>query len=81
MSTERALGVLWDTEKDCFVYRIKPPDLTNTRRKVMSLVASLYDPIGFLAPFVVRAKIFIQKLWKCPALGWDEEMPPELLRV
>ena len=36
-------------------------------------MAKLFDPLGFIAPFVIRAKIIMQKLW---LLGndWDSEI-------
>ena len=51
-------------------------ELANARRNVISATASIFDPIGFLAPFIVRAKIFLQSLWKLRQ-GWDEKIPEE----
>ena len=77
LPTERALGVIWDVQKDAFLFKIKPKELADTRRKVISLTASIFDSIGFLAPFIVRAKIFLQSLWKLRE-GWDEKVPEEI---
>ena len=63
MPVERALGVIWDTRLDCFVYKVVKRDIADTRRKILSLIASLFDPIGFLAPFLVRAKLLLQQVW------------------
>ena len=76
LPAERALGVIWDVQKDVFLFKIKPKELADTRRKVISLTASIFDPIGLLAPFIVRAKIFLQSLWKLRQ-GWDEHIPEE----
>ncbi|XP_022806184.1 uncharacterized protein LOC111343295 [Stylophora pistillata] len=76
LPTERALGVIWDVQRDAFLFKIKPKELADTRRKVISLTVSVFDPIGFLAPFIVRAKIFLQSLWKLRQ-GWDEKIPEE----
>ena len=62
LPTQRALGVFWDVQNDTFIYKFKPKELANTRRKVVSVTASIFDPIGFIAPHVVRAKIFLQSL-------------------
>ena len=62
LPTERAVGVIWDVHKDAFLFKIKPNELADTRRKVISFRTSIFDPIGFLAPFTVRAKIFLQSL-------------------
>ena len=76
LPSERALGVIWDVQKDVFLFKIKPKGLADTQQKVISLTASIFDPIGFLAPFIVRAKIFLQSLWKLRQ-GWDEKIPEE----
>ena len=75
---EHALGVIWDTNSDCFVYEVVKRNIADTCRKMLSLIATLFDPIGFLAPFLVRAKILLQQLWQC-GIGWDDVLPSELL--
>ncbi|GFU13723.1 uncharacterized protein NPIL_59501, partial [Nephila pilipes] len=52
----------------------KPPC---TKRAVLKSAAHIFDPIGFISPFVVRIKCLLQKLWT-KGLGWDEEFPDEL---
>ena len=44
---------------------------------VISLTASISDPIGFLVPFIVWAKTFPQLLWEV-GQGWDEKVPEEI---
>ena len=78
MPVERALGIIWDTNSDCFVYEVVKRNIADTRRKMLSLTASLFDPTGFLAPFLVRAKILLQQVWHC-GIGWDDLLPSELL--
>lgn len=39
-------------------------------------MSKLFDPIGLVAPIVIRAKIFIQELWRLQ-LNWDETIPQE----
>ena len=78
LPVERALGVIWDTRLDCFVYKVAKRDIADKRRKILSLIASLFDPIDFLAPFLVRAKLLLQQLWQF-GIGWDETPPPEFL--
>ncbi|XP_068140066.1 uncharacterized protein [Drosophila tropicalis] len=41
------------------------------------LIAKLFDPAGWLAPFVIQAKVFMQELW-LQELGWDDQLPSEL---
>ena len=76
---EHALGVVWDTSSDCAVYEVVKRDIADTRREILSLIASLFDPTGFLAPFLVKAKIFLQDVWQL-GVGWDDTLPPEFLK-
>ncbi|GFS67753.1 uncharacterized protein NPIL_672941 [Nephila pilipes] len=48
-----------------------------TKRAVLKSAAHIFDPVGFISPFVVRIKCLLQKLWT-KGLGWDEEFPDEL---
>ena len=78
MPVERALGVGWDIQRDHFTFTIKQRKPAHTRRQLLSIIASLFDPLGFLAPFVVRAKILLQKVWQL-GLAWDDPLPLDLL--
>ena len=42
----------------------------------------MFDPTGFLAPVLLRGKILLRKTWEVPnnELGWDDCLPPELMR-
>ena len=51
-----------------------------TKRIILSQVNGIYDPLGLLSPFVVKAKIHLRKLWTFePKLEWDDELPEPLL--
>ena len=78
MPVERALGVGWDTQRDNFVFIVKKRPPAQTRRQLLSIMASLFDPLGFLAPFLVRAKILLQRVWQL-GLAWDDHLPQDLL--
>ncbi|XP_033759555.1 uncharacterized protein LOC117341801 [Pecten maximus] len=71
---ERALGVQWCTESDVIRFKIVIKDQPLTRRGILSMVSSVYDPLGFLAPFVLTAKVILQELCKLQ-LGWDDQVP------
>ena len=78
LPVERALGVEWNVEKDTFEFRVIRRKRVFTRRGILSDVSSLYDPMGFAAPFVLPAKRLLQQLCK-DKVGWDEEIPQEVL--
>lgn len=71
---ERVLGVEWCIESDTFQYRIALKDRPMTRRGILSSVSSIYDPLGFAAPFLLRAKRILQLLCK-EAIDWDDPVP------
>ncbi|KAJ8346865.1 hypothetical protein SKAU_G00282660 [Synaphobranchus kaupii] len=72
LPTERALGVQWCTEEDTFAYSIKLQDKSMTRRGILSVVNSIYDPLGFLAPVVLLARLLSRDLCK-EKQGWYKE--------
>ena len=71
----RALGVQWCVESDTFKFRITVKDKPITRRGILSVVSSIYDPLGFAAPFTLTAKKLLQDLCKEERLGWDDDLP------
>ena len=46
-----------------------------TRRGILSRVSSVYDLVGFVAPFSLYAKRILQDLGEKERLGWDETVP------
>lgn len=76
----KVLGVIWNRLTDNFEYTINLPEPTQpiTKRQILSEVAKLYDPLGWIAPVVVVAKMVIQKLWRS-RLEWDDVVRGELL--
>ncbi|XP_063952062.1 uncharacterized protein LOC135153434 [Lytechinus pictus] len=79
LAEEKVLGVFWDREKDEFSYRVKVDkfmDKRLTKRIILSQVARIFDPIGYTAPFVIRAKIGLQQLWE-NGYDWDAVLPDE----
>ncbi|KAL4009060.1 hypothetical protein ACER0C_002912 [Sarotherodon galilaeus] len=60
---ERALGVQWCVQSDSFKFRIAIQQKKATRRNILSITSSIYDPLGILAPVVLPAKkIFARQL-------------------
>ena len=77
LPTERSLGVLWDVEEDKIGFSVKKEeDDVPTRRKILSIMSSVYDPIGFTAPFVLNAKKILQVCSK-QKIDWDQTIPVE----
>lgn len=76
----RALGVYWDPETDVFGFKFTPPCKPNTKRGILSVASSLFDPLGFLAPLTLPVKIILQDLWRA-GVSWDEEVPEPFLSL
>ncbi|XP_065203485.1 uncharacterized protein LOC135833643 [Planococcus citri] len=76
----RALGIDWNTEKDVFEFvsltNLKWAGKTLTKRSALSFVASIFDPLGLLAPLTIAGKLLIQQLWSVNA-GWDDPVSPQ----
>lgn len=69
------LGLRWHPHEDRFSY-VTRLTLANTisKRTVLSLTSKLFDPLGWLAPTTVRAKIFFQSTWLLD-VDWDVPLP------
>ncbi|XP_048041384.1 uncharacterized protein LOC125265300 [Megalobrama amblycephala] len=77
LPVQNVLGVRWDVESDTFTFNVTLDEKPATRRGILSIVASVYDPLGFLAPFVVSGKKVLQEMCH-KGIGWDEPLPSEL---
>ena len=51
-----AVCVTWDIESDILGFQIVMHDIKSTRRRLLSVVISIYDPIGLVSPLVSPAK-------------------------
>lgn len=78
-SSTPVLGLQWQTSEDAFTFKVNYLPITGkiTKRIVLSRIAQIFDPMGWLAPVVVTAKIFMQSLWLLKS-SWDDDLPEEL---
>ena len=76
-----ALGVLWSPSEDEFKYQVHQPsgDHSSTKRAFLKRIATLFDPLGFLAPYIIRAKIILQEMWES-GVDWDDSVEESLSR-
>ncbi|XP_058448907.1 uncharacterized protein LOC131428866 [Malaya genurostris] len=74
--TIKALGISWEPEADHlrFDSQIRCSNEPPTKRTILWDIAKLFDPLGLIAPVVVRAKILMQELWLL-LCGWDDPVP------
>ncbi|XP_068243793.1 uncharacterized protein [Palaemon carinicauda] len=74
LPVERTLGMEWCTETDTFNFNVKLIQRPSTRRNVLSIVSSIFDPLGMISPFILTGKKVLQTLCK-QDLGWDDPIP------
>lgn len=74
---ERALGLNWYEESDMFKFKITIRDRPFTRRGLLSVVGSVYDPLGMLVPVVLPAKTILQDLCRLK-IRWDNDLPEHI---
>lgn len=75
----KALGLQWHPRNDYFYFKLEF-DITKTtftKRHILSETAKIFDPLGWLAPCTVKAKILMQKLWLLP-IDWDDKVPIDI---
>ncbi|CAB0033670.1 unnamed protein product [Trichogramma brassicae] len=71
------LGLKWLPRLDYFTFQFRPAftALPATRRTVLSAIARTFDPLGWLAPVLILAKILLQDIfidgtdWDAPIAG------------
>lgn len=74
LPVEHTSGLQWYVETDQFGFKASAQERPQTRRGILLVVSSLYDPLGFLARFSMMAKLLLQELCR-KSLGWDEAIP------
>lgn len=77
--TVTALGIIWNPATDMFHFKLTLPDINQTfsKRNVLSDISRLFDPLGWLAPLIVRSKMLMQQLW-LQGISWDESLPDSI---
>ena len=68
---ERTLGIQWNTDTDMLCFSAEEKKKPHTRRGILSTVAALYDPLGFLAPVVLVGKQILRETCLLE-MGWDD---------
>ncbi|XP_062558149.1 uncharacterized protein LOC134223027 [Armigeres subalbatus] len=85
---ESVLGMRWLPEDDVFTYTLAlrndlQPILNEqhvpSKREVLKVVMSLFDPLGFVSFFLVHGKVLMQDVW-ASGIAWDEKIGEELFQ-
>ena len=74
----KILGLQWNVTDDNFSFSARSNSNSRfTKRLVLSEVAQIFDPLGFLSPVIIRAKTLLQELW-LHKLNWDDPLPSQV---
>lgn len=72
------LGMQYQPLKDIFTFQVhlEAPKVW-TKRTVLSVIARMFDPNGWISPLIFSAKCLLQRLWTL-GVSWDEPLigPP-----
>ena len=72
------LGLKWDSKSDEIAVVLNGEiDLPTTRRSLQSMVSSIWDPLGFIAPWIVTGKLQIQQSFIAGG-SWDDPLPESI---
>ena len=70
---------IWDVARES--KKFPTPDLDNepkqdtwTKWNLTQVLASVFDPLRLILPFLVHSKVIIQEVWKLK-VNWDEIIP------
>lgn len=82
---EKVLGMWWRTSDDVFTYNLKFTKANGeilsgrrlpTKRELLRLLMSIFDPLGLLSFYTVHMKILLQNVWR-KGIMWDETISDE----
>ena len=87
LPAQRSLGVFWDLETDAFTFKLSLPENPFTRRGALSIVNSVYDPLGCAVPVMLKGRKILQQLvhmgeWtkeNNTSLAWDDPLPTAMI--
>ena len=70
---KQALGILLDPET-YILYKITLKSVLTTKRDILSLLSSIFNPFRLIALALIKPKWIIQQLWKVK-IEWNELLP------
>ena len=81
--TQKVLGIYWKVDSDVITFRLSRNKIDErilklekipTKREILSIIMSIYDPLGYLAHKTIQGKIILQEVW-LSGIDWDDEIP------
>ncbi len=76
----KTLGLRYDPSNDVFLFEMEEESRTSwTKRQILRVFPKLYDPLGMLLPYTMRARCIFSAINK-DKKGWDEELEQKKLK-
>ena len=73
--TEKLLGLTWNIKRDALnILEVNFESDPLTKRKLLSSLSRIFDPLGLLSPLTIPARVLMQETWK-HQLDWDSILP------
>ena len=75
--SSHVLGLKWNHKSDTLIVsRGTTPD---TQRTVTQRISAVYDPIGRVAPYTVKARLLLKDIWRLSGQKWDDVLPDDIV--
>ncbi|XP_058809539.1 uncharacterized protein LOC131674714 [Phymastichus coffea] len=76
---KKTLGIVWDSQRDTFMYSVdlEDPKLVKTKRRLLSQISKIFDPLGLIGPLVLFTKGLMSDCHKAK-ITWDESLPQDI---
>lgn len=80
LEPEKVLGIFWKSSDDTIIFKISSSILESpiflgikdpTKREILKILMSVYDPLGLVGNFIMHLKITLQEIWRS-GVGWDD---------
>ncbi|XP_058452848.1 uncharacterized protein LOC131431259 [Malaya genurostris] len=79
ISLEKVLGLWWNTDSDDFRFKLSKERHVEllfgtkhpTKREILSILMSIYDPLGLITNFLMPLKLLLQEIWRS-GISWDD---------
>lgn len=77
--TVKTLGVYWNPTKDEFRFKVhlNVDEKEFSKRTVLADIAKLFDPLGWITPVMIKAKLLLQELW-IKEYTWDQQLSEDI---
>ncbi|XP_035995613.1 uncharacterized protein LOC110368714 isoform X1 [Fundulus heteroclitus] len=73
---QRSLGMCWDINTDSFTFKVAVNDKPYTRRGVLSVINSIFDPLGLASPVTIKGRLLLRELSN-GVENWDAPLPAD----